>query len=90
MLNGYQRTAILRSGIELGLFTAIGREGATSADLAARCGAAPRGVRILCDVLVTHDLLERLESAGDGPGDGGAYRLVEDSAADWVDGSFMG
>jgi ubiquinone/menaquinone biosynthesis C-methylase UbiE len=48
----YQRTAALRAAIELDLFTAVAEGAVTPAALAARCGAAERGVRILCDYLV--------------------------------------
>jgi ubiquinone/menaquinone biosynthesis C-methylase UbiE len=49
-MNAYQRTAALKTAIELGLFTAI-TEPSTASELAARCGASPRGTRILCDYL---------------------------------------
>ena len=70
-LNAYQRTAVLRAAIELDLFTAIG-EGASVIDrAAARCGASLRGIRILCDCLVTLGFLEK---------ENGEYRLTEESA----------
>lgn len=58
-LNAYQASAALHGAIELGLFTAIGRSGATAAELAGRCGADPRGVRILCDYLVAREFLAK-------------------------------
>ncbi len=70
-LNAYQRTAILRASIELDLFTAIA-EGASDIErAAARCSASPRGIRILCDCLVTLGFLHK---------ENGAYRLTEESA----------
>jgi len=55
----YHRTAAVKAGIELDLFTAIG-EGATTADhLAVRCQAAERGIRILCDYLTVVGLLRK-------------------------------
>ncbi len=70
-LNAYQRTAVLRAAIELDLFTAIA-EGAADADSAAGlCGASLRGIRILCDCLVTMGFLEK---------QAGRYRLTAESA----------
>ncbi len=51
--NAYQRTQALKAAVELDLFTAIGEGKDTTSDLAQRCGAAERGVRILADYL--HD-----------------------------------
>ncbi|HEV7474992.1 MAG TPA: class I SAM-dependent methyltransferase [Pyrinomonadaceae bacterium] len=50
-INSYQRTEGLKAAIELGVFTAIGEGNATAANIAKRCGAAERGIRILCDFL---------------------------------------
>jgi hypothetical protein len=50
-LNAHQRTAALKTAIELGLFRAVGDGEATSAALATRCEASERGIRILCDYL---------------------------------------
>ena len=50
-LTAYQQTAALKAAIELELFTAIAEGNDTAAKLAARTGAAERGVRILCDYL---------------------------------------
>lgn len=50
-LSAYQQSAALKTGIDIGLFTAIA-EGATNpAEIAAKTHAAERGVRILCDYL---------------------------------------
>ncbi|MDI3308339.1 MAG: methyltransferase [Acetobacteraceae bacterium] len=56
-LFAYLRTAALAAGIRLDVFTAIGEGAATPATLAARTGAAERGLRALCDTLVVHGLL---------------------------------
>jgi len=70
-LLAYQRTAALRSGIDLGLFTAID-EGTQSADaLAKKSGASERGIRILCDYLTIIGLLKKSDSA---------YELTPESA----------
>ena len=50
-INAYQRTAALRAADELDLFTAIGEGIDCAEELARRCNASVRGVRILCDYL---------------------------------------
>ena len=50
-LNAHQRTAALRTAIEIDLFRAVGEGPADAPTLAQRCGASERGVRILCDFL---------------------------------------
>lgn len=68
----YQRTAAVKTGVELDVFTAIG-EGIDTADrLAVHCQAEERGVRILCDYLTVVGLLRK---AGD------RYALAADAAA---------
>ncbi len=69
--NAYQRTAALKAAIDLGLFTAIGADGATASELAAKCGAAERGVRILSDYLTVAGFLTKVD---------GRYGLTPDSA----------
>ena len=71
-LTAYQDSAALKAALELDLFTATGDDGATAADLATRCDAAERGVRILSDYLT---VLGFLEKKGD------RYHLTKDSAA---------
>lgn len=75
-VNAYQQSAALKSGIELGLFTAIGSGRATAAELAESCGASERGVRILADFLTTMGFLEKEDAR---------YRLTGDSAV-FLDG----
>jgi 2-polyprenyl-3-methyl-5-hydroxy-6-metoxy-1,4-benzoquinol methylase len=70
-LTAYQDTAALKAALELELFTAIGQTGATAAELATKCGAAERGIRILSDYLV---ILGFLEKSGE------RYSLTRDSA----------
>jgi|SRR5947209_5284125 len=70
-VNAYQQTAAIKAAVELDLFTAVG-EGARSArELAARCRASERGVRILCDYLVVVGFLTK---------EGGGYGLTPDSS----------
>ena len=62
----YQRTFALKAAIEVGLFGAIGANGATVAEIARRCAASERGVRILADFLVVAGFLTK---------EGGRYGL---------------
>jgi 2-polyprenyl-3-methyl-5-hydroxy-6-metoxy-1,4-benzoquinol methylase len=71
MLNAYQQTEALRAAIELRLFEELGHGPATSAQLAERCGASGRGMRILCDFLTICGLLQKAE---------GQYRHTPTSA----------
>ena len=70
-LNAYQQTEALKAAIELDLFTAIGEGGGNSAELAERCRASERGIRILCDYLVVIGFLNKGENR---------YGLTPDSA----------
>ena len=70
-LLGYQRSAALRSAIDLDLFTAIGLGHDQVPALAERCGAAERGVRILADYLTIQGFLTK---------EGDRYKLTPDSA----------
>lgn len=70
-LTAYQNSGALKAAIELNLFTAIGKNGANAAELASRCDAVERGVRILCDYLTVLGFLEK---------QGDLYRLTRDSA----------
>jgi hypothetical protein len=58
-LNAFQRTEALKAAIELDIFTAIAEGSTTAAAIAQRCKAAERGARILCDYLVTIELLTK-------------------------------
>src|SRR5262249_21942492 len=68
----YQRTAAVRTGVELDVFTAIGEGVDTAGGLAVRCQAEERGVRILCDYLTVVGLLRK---------QGDRYALAPDAAA---------
>lgn len=65
-LTAYQRTAAVKAAIELDVFTAIGAGAVTLPELAARTGAAARGLRALCSRLVADGFLTF---------DGGSYGL---------------
>ena len=70
-VNAYQRTEALKAAIELEVFTAIGEGNATAGDIAKRCGASERGIRILCDFLCVMGFLNK---------EGNRYSLTQDSA----------
>ena len=71
-INGYQRTAAIKGGVDLDLFTAIGEGNSTAAAIAKRCNASERGIRILADFLVVSKLLTK---------SGSDYGLTPDAAA---------
>src|SRR5258708_5899499 len=67
----FQRTAALRAAIDLEFFTAIGEGATTVSAIAARCHAATRSTRMLCDYLTVIGFLSKT---------GDAYQLTPDSA----------
>jgi 2-polyprenyl-3-methyl-5-hydroxy-6-metoxy-1,4-benzoquinol methylase len=71
-IHGYQRTAAIKGGIDLDLFTAIGEGNNTAEAIAKRCNASERGIRILADFLVVSRLLTKSVSA---------YGLTPEAAA---------
>jgi ubiquinone/menaquinone biosynthesis C-methylase UbiE len=71
-VNAYQRTAAIKSAVELDVFTAVGEGKRTAQELAARCAASERGMRILCDYLVILGFMTKED---------GHYGLTPDSAA---------
>ena len=60
-LNAYQQTMGIKGAVELDLFTHIADGADTAAELAKRCNAAERGVRILCDFLTINGLLTKAD-----------------------------
>ena len=72
-LHAYQETAALKAGIDLGVFTAIASGAQTAAEIAAECGAAERGVRILCDALTATGMLEKSEGRYSNAPDTGTF-----------------
>lgn len=69
-LMGYQQAAALKAAIELDIFTAVAEGEDTAEKLAARCQAAERGARILCDYLTVWQFLDKED---------GRYRLTPES-----------
>src|SRR4029079_13171672 len=70
-MNAHQRTEALKAGIELEVFTAVGEGNTTAADIAKRCQASEKGIRVLCDYLT---IMEMLTKQGD------RYGLTLDSS----------
>ena len=58
-LAAYQRTASLKTAVEVGLFTAIGAGATDAKAIAAKCASSERGVRILCDCLTVWGFLTK-------------------------------
>jgi SAM-dependent methyltransferase len=71
-LFAYQRSAALKSAIDLDVFTALDEGHTTAPAIASRSKASERGIRILCDYLTTIGLLAKSD---------GTYRLTPESAA---------
>ncbi|NKB81386.1 MAG: methyltransferase domain-containing protein [Nitrospirales bacterium] len=70
-VNAYQRTAALKTAIELELFTAIAEGNSVPVQLAHRCETSERGIRLLADYLIIGGFLTK---------QGIAYALTQDSA----------
>lgn len=70
-INAFHRTAALKAGVDLKIFTAIGEGSATAEEIAERCQCPVRGIRILADQLSILGFLTKQE---------GRYALTADSA----------
>jgi 2-polyprenyl-3-methyl-5-hydroxy-6-metoxy-1,4-benzoquinol methylase len=70
-LTAYQKSAALKAALDLNLFTILADGPATSAQVAAKCGAALRGIRILCDYMTVNGFLTKSSDQ---------YSLTQDSA----------
>jgi len=66
-LLAYKKSALLRAGIELGVFARLAAQPATADEIARDLELAPRGSRILLNALVSIDALEEAD---------GIYRLA--------------
>jgi cyclopropane fatty-acyl-phospholipid synthase-like methyltransferase len=73
----FQRSAVLKTAVELEIFTHIAKGSTTAASIAEAAGAAERGVRILCDSLTVIGFLKK---------NGTDYTLT-DSTATFLDKS---
>lgn len=70
-INAHMRTEALKAAIELELFTAIGEGNITPADIAKRCNASEKGIRVLCDYLTIMEMVTKQD---------GHYGLTLDSS----------
>jgi ubiquinone/menaquinone biosynthesis C-methylase UbiE len=70
-LNAHQKTAALKTAIELDVFSAIAAGATTHVSIAKRCESSERGIRILCDYLVINGFLIK---------NGQEYALADDTA----------
>jgi ubiquinone/menaquinone biosynthesis C-methylase UbiE len=69
-ITAYQKTAAMKAAVDLNVFTHLAEAPATAAELAKRCGAAERGVRILSDYLAVHGFLTKT---------GNTYAVTQDT-----------
>jgi hypothetical protein len=67
----FQRSAILKTAVELEIFSHIGKGHSSAASVAEAAGAAERGVRIICDSLTVMGFLKKT---------GNEYSLTESTA----------
>jgi ubiquinone/menaquinone biosynthesis C-methylase UbiE len=70
-INAHQRTEALKAAIDLEVFTAIGEGNTTAAEIAKRCQASEKGIRVLCDYLTIMEMLTKQD---------GRYALTLDSS----------
>src|SRR5829696_94863 len=61
-INAHQRTEALKAAIELDVFTAIGEGNSTAAEIAQRCKASEKGMRVLCDFLTIMEMLTKQDN----------------------------
>ena len=59
MMQAHQRTAALKTAIDLDIFTAVGAGPGDAASIARHAKASERGIRILCDFLVINGVLAK-------------------------------
>ncbi len=71
-MNAYQQTAAIQAALELKIFTHVAAGASKAPEIASRCNAAERGVRILCDSLTVFGFLTKADDT---------YQLTVDSAA---------
>lgn len=71
-ITGFQRSAALKAAVELEIFTKIAEGNKTAKTISEACGAAERGVRILCDAMTVLGFLTKSNDE---------YGLTEVSAA---------
>jgi SAM-dependent methyltransferase len=77
-VSAYQKTETMRAALDLDVFSAVAETKGSAAEVAMRCAASERGIRILCDSLVINGFLTKTN---------GRYALVPDTAPFLVKGS---
>jgi SAM-dependent methyltransferase len=70
-VGAYQKTEAMRAALAFDLFSAIAETEGSAAEIAARCAASERGMRILCDFLAINGFLTKTD---------GRYALSPDTA----------
>lgn len=70
-VSAYQKTEAMRAALALDVFSAVAEHAGALPEIAVRCAASERGVRILCDFLVINGFLTKAN---------GRYSLVPDTA----------
>jgi SAM-dependent methyltransferase len=70
-VSAYQKTEAMRAALAFDLFSAIAETKGSAAEVAARCAASERGMRILCDFLAINGFLTKTD---------GRYALSPDTA----------
>jgi 2-polyprenyl-3-methyl-5-hydroxy-6-metoxy-1,4-benzoquinol methylase len=70
-INAYQQTAAVKAALDLDLFTVIAEGKDSAEEIAERCEASERGIRILCDYLTVLGFLVKQDNR---------YSLTPDSA----------
>ena len=73
VLRAFQESFALKAAIELDVFTAIADGAHSAPDLASKCAASERGIRILCDTLVTCGLLRKEDGRYENESDSGIF-----------------
>ncbi len=71
-ITAFQRSAAMKSAVELEIFTKIGEGNKTTQTVANACNASERGIRILCDVMTVMGFLTK---------ENGEYGLTDESSA---------
>jgi ubiquinone/menaquinone biosynthesis C-methylase UbiE len=58
-LTAYQKSAALKAALDLDIFTTLNDAPSTAPELAIKCNADPKGVRILCDYMTIYGFLRK-------------------------------
>lgn len=58
-ITAFQRSAAIKAAVELDIFTKIAEGNKNAQAIAAACGAAERGIRVLCDTMTVMGFLRK-------------------------------